>query len=133
MEAAGFDSDSALAASWCTFGIRNIEALIDDPTLAGVFPTGILASVGNRKLFGGRVKYSAISFKSCKEFGPADTSDPRGMGKYCIEFAGPGGILLGRLQWNWRVKRFGDSRAQVMAVAEERDRILEIVSGILGG
>jgi hypothetical protein len=132
LSAHGVAVSNILAASWCTFGTVNIEALVDAPTLAFVHPRGIIATVGKKKLFGGQVKYSSIDFSYCRSYGPVDHEDPRRFGKFCIEFAGAGGILLGRLQWTWRAKRFGDSRQQVMAIAEERDRILEIVSSVLG-
>lgn len=60
-------------------------------------------------------------------------TDPRGFGKYTIEFVGPGNILLGRLWWSWRAKRFRDNRMEIMAVASERDRILGVVKNLLGG
>ena len=123
--------DSILAATYCSFGQRNIEALIDDTVLAVVHPSGIVASAGKRKLLGGQVKFNSIEFSQCRSYGPDEFTDERGLGKYCIEFVGAGNILIGRLQWAWRAKRFRDSRQEIMAVAEERDRILEVVSQIL--
>jgi hypothetical protein len=129
---AGYDPDAVRAASWCSFGKMNIEALVDSPALAMVFPTGIVSTAGKRKIFGSGMKYSTIPFASCRAYGPADHTDPRGLGKFCIEFGGAGDVLLGRLQWTWRAKRFRDSSAEIMAVAEERDRILEVVTEFLG-
>ncbi|WIX85830.1 hypothetical protein [Amycolatopsis sp. DG1A-15b] len=126
------DVSEVLAASWCTFGTANIEALVDAPTIAFVHSRGILATTGKRKMLGGKLKYSTVDFTSCRGYGPTEHEDPRRLGKFCIEFAGPGNILLGRLQWTWRAKRFGDSRQQIMAVAEERDRILQLVTTLLG-
>lgn len=127
----GLDPDSALAVTWCSLGKANIEALVDAPVAVIVFPTGIFASAGKRKLFGNGIKYSTVDFKKCRGFGPVDHEGERGFGKFCIEFVGAGQILLGRLQWTWRGKRFRDNRAEVMAVAEERDRIHKIISGLL--
>lgn len=125
------DPAGVLAASWCSFGERNIEALIDSPALAVVHPGGILSSVGKRKTFGKVLKFDEVPFGICKAFGESEHTDERGLGKYCIEFAGPGNMLIGRLQWSWRAKRFRDSRAQIMAVASERDRILGVVQELM--
>jgi len=125
------DPDSVHAATWCSFGLQNIEALVDSSVLTIVHPGGILSSVGKKKIFSSNFKYDEIQFGMCQAFGPVEYVDERGLGKYCIEFAGPGNILLGRLQWRWQAKRFRDSRMQIMAVASERDRILHIVQGLL--
>jgi hypothetical protein len=121
-----------VAASWCSFGQMNIEALVDTLALTVIHPIGILSSVGKHKLIGKAVKYDALSFNMVRTYGPAEHTDERGLGKFCIEFAGAGSVLLGRLQWSWRAKRFRDPRAQTMAAAEERDRILNVVNQIMG-
>jgi len=126
------DQGSALAVSWCRFGIYPIEAGGDSPALAIIHPRGIILSEGKRKLFSKALKYDNIYFGSCRDYGPTEHTDERGFGKYCIEFAGAGGVLLGRLQWTWQARRFRDSRGQIMAVAEERDRILGLIKGLLG-
>lgn len=123
----GVDPASVTAVTWCSFGVRNIEALIDGPALTMVHTTGVLASLGKRTMFGKALKFNEIAFGMCRSIDEAEYADPRGLGKYCIEFSGPGGVLIGRLQWAWHAKRFGDSRAQIMAVAAERDRIMAAV------
>lgn len=132
MQTLGIDPNSVLVATWCCFSTWNIEALVDSPALTIMHPRGILSSVGKKKLFGGNFKYNEIQFAMCKAFGPDEYVDERGFGKYCIEFAGPGSVLLGRLWWSWTAKRFRDSRMQIMAVASERDRILNVVQELLG-
>jgi hypothetical protein len=131
MHTVGIDPATVRATSWCSFGIRNIEALIDSPALTIVYPAGILSSVGKRKTLGKGFKYDQVAFSMCNAIAPAEHTDDRGLGKYCIEFGGPGGVLLGRLQWSWRAKRFRDSRMEIMAVASERDRVLKIVEDLL--
>lgn len=123
--------DSVLAATWCRFGTHNIEALVDAPALTLVHPGGILSSTGKKKTFGKGFKYDEIEFVMCKKWGDTEHTDERGLGKYCIEFAGPGGVLLGRLQWSWRAKRFRDSRTEIMAVAAERDRISTLIGDLI--
>ena len=126
---AGVDPSTVFAASQCQFGTANIEALVDEDTLGFVHPDGILCSGGKRKLFTKAVKYSDLRFAQCRGYGPVDYSDERGSGKFGIEFVGAGNVLLGRVYWRWQAKRFRDSRQAIMAVAEERDRVLGIVSG----
>lgn len=132
MQVEGIDPSGVVAASWCVYGTRNIEAQIDPSGLGIVHPSGVLVSAGKRKMLGKAVKCWTIPFSPCRAVAPAETTDERGFGKYCIEFAGAGNILLGRLEWNWSAKRFRDSRPQIMAVAEERDRVLAIVAGLIG-
>ena len=62
IQAGGFKPDAALAASWCSFGEANIEALIDAPQLTVIFPDGVYSSVGKRKMFGKSVKYDMIDY-----------------------------------------------------------------------
>jgi hypothetical protein len=132
MEEAGVASESVIAASHGIFGTANIEALVDPDTLAFVHPTGIICTAGKRKLLGKAVKFKSVDFGQCRGFGPVEYTDDRGFGKYGIEFAGPGSVLLGRLHWTWRAKRFRDSSQEIMAVAEERDRILQVVVDLVG-
>ena len=135
---AGFLKDKQIspsdivAVTWCSFGIHNIEALVDSSALTMIYQGGILSSAGKRKAFGGSIKFNEIAFRDCKKISEEETTDERGLGKYCIEFSGPGGVLMGRLQWEWRAKRFRDSRAEIMAVAAERDRILNVVNRLTG-
>jgi hypothetical protein len=130
LEAKQIDPADVIAVTWCSFGVMNIEALIDATALTIVHPAGIISSAGKRKAFGGAIKANELNFADCRRIGEAEHTDERGLGKFCIEFAGPGGVLLGRLQWEWRAKRFRDSRAEVMAAASERDRILAIVRSL---
>lgn len=132
LDAKGIKPAEVVAVSWCRFSTANIEALVDGTSLAMIHPAGILSSSGKRKMIGKSLKFDEIPFSMCKEYAPTEYTDERGLGKYCIDFAGPGGILLGRLWWNWQAKRFRDSRSQIMAVASERDRILDIVRGLIG-
>jgi hypothetical protein len=127
----GIDPTSIVAATWCSFGERNIEALIDSPALSLVHARGVISSVGKRKTFGSGFKFDQVLFSECNAIAPAEHTDDRGLGKYCIEFGAPGGILLGRLQWSWRAKRFRDSRQDIIAVARERDRILGVLNSLV--
>lgn len=129
---AGAEPSSAVAVSWCQLGTMNIEANVESDALAVICPGVVVATAGKRKLAGKSVKYRSIDFSSVRSYSPVEHADQRGYGRYGIEFAGAGNIMLGRLQWSWQAKRFRDSREQIMAVAEERDRILKIVSGFLG-
>lgn len=127
----GVNPADVVAVSQCQFGTANIEALVDDDTIAFVYPTGILCTSGKRKLIGKAVKSSEVKFAQCRAFAPCEYTDRRGFGKYGIEFGGAGDVLLGRVYWRWKAKRFRDSTQAIMAVAEERDRILGVVSGLL--
>lgn len=129
---AGVDASSAIAVSWCQLGTANIEANIESDALAVVCAAGVVATAGKRKMMGKNVKYRSIDFSSVRSFAPVDHTDERGYGRYGIAFVGAGNVFLGRLQWSWQAKRFRDSRAQIMAVAEERDRILAVVSDVIG-
>ena len=133
LSVSGLNPDSVVAATWCSFGERNIEAEIDSTQLTLIHPNGIFSSSGSRRLIGKAVKFDTIDFSLVRGYGPADTADERGFGKYCLEFAGAGGLLLGRLQWRWSTTRFRDNRDRVMAIAEERDRISSVVSDLLEG
>jgi hypothetical protein len=89
------EPSAVVAATWCTFGTRNIEPQIDPSGLGIVYPERALVSAGKRKMLGKSVKYWMIPFRQCRAFGAAETADDRGFGKYCIEFAAAGGIILG--------------------------------------
>jgi hypothetical protein len=130
LESKSIRPSDILAATWCSFGVMNIEALVDSSALTLVYPAGIISSAGKRKTFGGALKFNEIRLRDCRTIGDEEYTDERGFGKYCIEFCGPGGVLLGRLQWTWRAKRFRDSRAEIMAVATERDRIMDVVRSL---
>jgi len=131
LESEGVLASSVLAVSWCDFSTVNIEANVDPTVLAIVHQGGVIATTGKRKLLGGKLKYSTIPFAKCRAFGPTEYVDDRGYGKYCIDFGAAGSVLLGRLEWDWKGKRFRDSSAEMIAVAEERDRILEVVSPLI--
>lgn len=128
----GVSPEDVVAVSQCQFGTANIEALVDDDTIAFVYPTGILCTSGKRKFIGKNVKYSEVKFAQCRAFAPCEYTDRRGFGKYGIEFGGPGNVLLGRVYWRWKAKRFKDSTREIMVVAEERDRIFNVVNEFLG-
>jgi hypothetical protein len=128
---AGVESADVVAVSQCQFGKANIEALVDDDTIAFVHPGGVVCTSGSRKMLGKAVKYSEVQFAQCRGFVPCEHTDDRGFGKFGIEFGGAGNVLLGRVYWRWKAKRFRDSTEAIMAVAEERDRILGVVSGLL--
>lgn len=122
--------EDIVAATWCVLSQSGLPALVNSAQLTTVFPRGVFASCGKRKLFGGSIKGDAIAFSQCRRFYPLEHQDERGFGKYAIEFTGSGGVFLGRLEWNWHAKRFRDSRAEIMAVADERDRILGVIQSI---
>jgi len=128
----GVAPESVCAATWCSLGHRNIEALIDAPQLTLVHSGGIICTVGKKKMLGGGMKYDSINFAQVRAIAPAEYTDDRGLGKFCIEFGAAGGMLLGRLQWRWQGKRFRKNQQDIVAVAEERDRILGVVSSIVG-
>lgn len=128
----GLSSNDVVAASWCSLGHMNIEALVDSPQLVMITPRGIVATVGKKKMLGGAIKSDAIEFGRVRTFGACEYTDERGFGKFCIEFAAAGNQMLGRLQWTWRGKRFKNNQHEIIAVAEERDRILGIISDLNG-
>jgi hypothetical protein len=132
LQTQGVKPADVVAVSWCRYSTANIEALVDSTSLAMIHPAGILASSGKRKMVGKALKFDEIPFGMAKQFGATEYTDERGLGKYCIDFAGLGGVLVGRLWWEWRAKRLRDSRSERMAVASERDRILEVVQGLVG-
>jgi hypothetical protein len=127
----GVDPADVVAVSQCQFGRANIEALVDDDTIAFVHPGGVVCSTGSRKLIGKAVKHAEVKFSQCRGFAPCEHTDDRGFGKFGIEFGGAGNVLLGRVYWRWKAKRFRDSTQAILAVAEERDRILGVVSQFL--
>jgi hypothetical protein len=135
MRQAGVDPASVVTLSWAHFSERNVEALIESTTLVALHPDGIFSTAGKRKLFGGSVKYRTIDFAMVKSYGPDDYLDEHhGIFKFFIEFAGAGGIFLGRLEWYARGRRFRDreNRITAMDAAGERDRFFAAVEKILG-
>lgn len=124
-------AESVLTVSQCKFGTANIEALVDGDTLAFIHPGGVLCTTGGRKFFSKTVQFDTIDFAMCRAWGDVEHADERGFGKFGIEFAGPGNVLLGRLYWSWRAKRFRDPRDEIMAVAGERDRIQGVIGDLL--
>lgn len=135
MREAGVAPSSALAVSWAHFSEHNVEALIEGTSLVVLHPGGIFASLGKRKMFGGKVKYRMIDFSLLRGFGADDYLDQgHGIFKFYIEFAGAGGMLLGRLEWYARGKRFKEkeNRMRAMETASERDRFLGSVNALVG-
>jgi hypothetical protein len=126
----GISPSGVVAVSWCGFGFGDIESLVEEPGLAMVHHQGVLSSTGKPAAFGGPLKFQRIDFNSCRRIIEAETASDEGTGKCCIEFLGAGGVLLGRLQWNWRVRRFRDSRAIIATVASERDRIMKVIKAL---
>jgi hypothetical protein len=119
-----------VAVSWCPFGLGDIEALTDEPALAMIHRRGLLSSAGNRKPLTGEFIVNEIEFRQTRRITGTEVTDEHGLGKYCIEFLGTGGRFLGRLQWNWRTRPLMRSRARVVAVRAERDRMLKVVSAL---
>jgi len=132
MQSAGVSPGSVVATSWCDYNEKAPPMWGGEPCIAVIHPSGILATAGKKKLLGGGIKGITIDFAMCREFGAIEDADERGFGKFCIAFAGPGSVLLGILEWHWSAKRFRDPRPQMMAAAEERDRIQSVVSGLIG-
>lgn len=131
LQAEGIIPSAVLAVSWCDFSKTNIEANVDPTILAIIHQDGVIATAGKKRLIGGKLKYSTVAFKTVRTYGPSEYVDDHGHGKYGIDFNAAGGILLGRLEWDFKAKRFRDNRADVIAVAEERDRILDVVSQLI--
>jgi hypothetical protein len=127
----GLVAESALAASWCVFETGDIAALVDPPTLALVFPDGVLCATRRGSPVRGRTRSAYIPFALCHRYEPVD-HDAGAYGKFCIEFAGAGDKLLGRLRWTWRSRRFRSGGDEIRAAEIERDRILHTVSAVLG-
>jgi hypothetical protein len=117
--------------SYCTHKVANIEANFGDYGLAALHPAGVMVSTGARSRVSKKLKLRTIDLARCQEFGPVEHSDPRNYGRFCIEFGGPGSVLLGRLEWNWTGKRFRDSSELIMDAAAERDRFLAQVESLL--
>ena len=123
-------ASSIVAVSWCSFGLGDIEALIDEPALAMVHRDGVLSSAGCRKADGEAIEYREVLYRQCRRIVGVDTADEHGFGKYCVEFLGAGGVLAGRLQWSWWTRMFWRPRARITAAAAERDRILSVIKAL---
>ncbi len=119
-----------VAVSWCSFGLGDIEALIDVPALAMIHRNGVLSSAGRGKASGDEAEYHAVTYRECRRIDRVNTTDEHGFGKYCIEFLGPGGVLAGRLQWSWWTRMFWWPRARITATEAERDRILSVIKAL---
>jgi hypothetical protein len=119
-----------VAVSWCSFGLGDIEALIDESALVMVHRNGVLSSAGRLKPGSEQVEYHEIAYRQCRSIIGVDTAEEQGFGKYCIEFLGAGGVLAGRLQWSWWTRIFWRSRARITAAAVERDRILSVIKAL---
>ena len=128
LQTVGLSSADVVAATWCALGHANIEAGIDESQLVLIHPRGVVATVGKKKMFGGARKFDGFEFAQVRTITPADYRDERGYGKFCIEFDAAGGMMLGRLQWDWTGRRFRNTQDEIIAVAEERDRVLSLVS-----
>jgi hypothetical protein len=119
-----------VAVSWCSFGLGDIEALIDEPALTMVHRHGVLSSAGRLKANGEGAGYHEIAYRQCRGIAGVDAAGEHGFGKYCIEFLGAGGVLAGRLQWSWWTRLFWRSRARITATEAERDRILSVIKAL---
>jgi hypothetical protein len=131
MRSGGIAPGQVLAVSWCDSNDRPPPMWTGKAGLGIFHARGALVTTGKRKMLGGGIKGLEIDFSTCRRFGPIEDADDRGYGKYCIEFAGPGDVLLGILEWPWSGTRLRDPRNEMMAAAAERDRILDIVSGLI--
>lgn len=132
LEAAGLPPAGLRALSWGRFSETQIAALTEGTTLIGVFDEAVFESLGKRHLFGRSPKYRLIDFGQVRAFAAEDyVVEHHRLHKFCIEFNGYGGVLLGRLEWHVQARRFADSRPEIMATAQERDRVLEAVDRIL--
>ncbi len=127
----GISSSTIVAVSWCSVGLGDIEALTDEPGLTMIHRHGVLSSAGRLKPGGAGVEHYAIDFRQCRRIAGVDTSDGHGFGKYCIEFLGSGGVLVGRLQWSWWTRLFWRPRARITAAESERDRILNVIKALV--
>ncbi|HBX82625.1 MAG TPA: hypothetical protein DEH05_16295 [Propionibacteriaceae bacterium] len=139
--AAGFDPADALVATWCKFGDKlnptgSGAPFNGNPVLGVVFPTGILATSGTSARHG--FDGSSIPFSRCRE---VDTNhfEGIGFGHFMIHFWGPGGVLMGFLYWTHDAPKaslgslFGkkrDFRSEIMAVAEEQERVLDAIESV---
>lgn len=140
---AGFDPRSVLAASWCQYGDQLNPLGSGAPnngreTLAFIFPTGILATTGRKTRRG--IDAAVVPFPRCKSV-YTNHFEGIGFGYYMIHFVGPGGILLGYLYWRHDAPKPGlrallgtqrDYRTEILAVAEEYERILGVVQSLMG-
>jgi hypothetical protein len=133
LEAAGLRPDGLRALSWGRFSDRQIEALTEMTSLLGIYDEGVIECVGKRQMFSRAPKFRLIDFSQVRSFGEADfVVDHHRIHKFCVEFASYGNVLLGRLEWHVQAKRFGDSRQEIVATAQERDRVLDVLQSILG-
>lgn len=133
LQTAGLRTDGLRAMSWGSFSETGIQALTEGTSLLGIFDDGVFECLGKRRMIGRAPKYRLIDFTQVRAFGEAEhVVEHHRIFKFCIEFGGYGDVLLGRLEWHAQGKRFGDSRPDIMAAAQERDRILGILQGILG-
>ncbi|GAA1834485.1 hypothetical protein ACFFOM_10070 [Microlunatus capsulatus] len=128
-------ADAVVTASWCRFGKAIIEALVDSPNFAIVGHLGIFVCSGKKKMMGlGGPAFDQIPWSKVSTYGQDDyvSSDGR-TAKFVIEFAGPGGIFLGRLNWQVFAKRFQQTRNDeaAMNAARERDRVYNVIEELL--
>src|SRR3954469_13992521 len=77
LQVTGVDPGSALAATWCSFGQRNIEALVDATQLTVIHPLGVLSSAGKRGMMNKAVKFDSVAFSDVQGFGADEYTDPR--------------------------------------------------------
>ena len=136
------DPDAIVEASWTTFRDRRIIPFKQrtlahgrgpqtEDGLAVLHPAGVLVSAGRRKLLGGSIACGAIPFDRCVEMNTFDHGEIKS-GLYSIEFLGPGGAVLGFLDWAWRKPAFRDPREEMMSAAMERDRMADAIIGLVG-
>lgn len=142
--AVGFDPSSALAATWCRFGDELNPLGSGAPTngkdvVALIFPAGVLATTGRRTRRG--IDAAVVPFGRCRSV-YTNHFDGIGFGHYIIHFVGPGDILLGFLYWSHDAPKPGlramlgiqrDYRNEMMAVAEEYERVLGVVESVMNG
>jgi len=126
----GISPSGVVAVSWCAFSAADLGAQAAEPVLAMVHHEGVLSSTGRPATFGGPVKFHQVDFAACRCIIEAETAAESGYGTCGIEFLGTREVLLGRLQWTWRARRFRDSRAIITAAASERDRIMKVVKAL---
>jgi len=114
---AGIEPGDIVAVSRCHFGKANIEALVDDDTIAFVRPGGVVCTKGSRKMLGKAVKYSEVKFSQCRGLRHASTPMTVGLASsesssvvratFCLGVSTgvgrPSGFAIRpRRSWQWR-------------------------------
>lgn len=121
---AGYDPDAAVAVAWC----ESFDRIRIRRGVAVVFPSGILHANNAKHALN-------IPFAKCRNYGTEEW-DGGDQGYFGIGFTAAGDIGLGFLRWRYRrslkTRLFGDNRQEMIAIAEERERILDVVKSLLG-